>query len=354
MEDVGDLLFHLDERVIHTLPALYFRPGFLTLEYFAGRRVRYIAPFRLMFVFCLLAFFFSHMAMNVSKDVAVHERNAPSAESTGDSATRPKDAAAAFAAATTPEEVRSIYAARSEEMRNAADNEELPTIARMGMEAGQTMLWKSANERLIAMKAEALPPPDALPGNGHDSDMSTFPVTVHVSWLPDAVNERLSEGMAHMKANIILVKNGGPKQKEAARRILDGVFGVLPQVMFVLLPIFALILKLFYVFRRRLYMEHFIACLHSHAFMFLSLLLLSVLGMLAGWAKPHVAPLASALGLIQLVMFLWIPIYLLIMQKRIYRQGWPMTVIKFWLVGSIYFWLLMAALCIAVVISLAH
>ena len=40
--------------------------------------------------------------------------------------------------------------------------------------------------------------------------------------------------------------------------------------MFVLIPLFALLLKLFYVFRRRLYMEHLIVALHSHAFLFLA------------------------------------------------------------------------------------
>ncbi|KAG9609016.1 hypothetical protein KCV01_g4082, partial [Aureobasidium melanogenum] len=64
LEDAGDIFFHMDERIVHTVPPLFTRPGFLTLEYFSGRRVRYIAPFRLMFVFCLLAFFFVHVAVN--------------------------------------------------------------------------------------------------------------------------------------------------------------------------------------------------------------------------------------------------------------------------------------------------
>ena len=57
LEDTLDIVFHVDGRVLHTLPPLFARPGFLTLEYFSGWRVRYIAPFRLMFVLSLLAFF---------------------------------------------------------------------------------------------------------------------------------------------------------------------------------------------------------------------------------------------------------------------------------------------------------
>lgn len=54
--------------------------------------------------------------------------------------------------------------------------------------------------------------------------------------------------------------------------MVNGVFGKLPGAMLVLLPIYALLLKLFYVFKRRIHMEHLIVVLHSHAFLFLWLL----------------------------------------------------------------------------------
>jgi hypothetical protein len=50
----------------------------------------------------------------------------------------------------------------------------------------------------------------------------------------------------------------------------------------------------------------------------------------------------------------WLPIYLLLMQKRIYRQGWGMTIVKFWLIGGCYFWLLAFALSMAAVLGLTH
>ncbi|MHB8912839.1 MAG: hypothetical protein ACYC42_09380 [Lysobacter sp.] len=28
-------------------------------------------------------------------------------------------------------------------------------------------------------------------------------------------------------------------------------------------------------------------------------------------------------------MWVWLPLYLLLMQKRVYAQGWPMTVFKY-------------------------
>jgi hypothetical protein len=124
--------------------------------------------------------------------------------------------------------------------------------------------------------------------------------------------------------------------------------------MFVLIPAFAILLKLFYVFRRRLYMEHLIVALHSHAFMFLSLLLVTLVGMLSTWLRPHAAWTGYALGWLQAALILWLPAYLLLTQKRIYRQGWPMTLLKFWFVGWCYVWLLMFALMVAAALGMAH
>src|SRR5438876_9588744 len=54
--DVVDEFFKFDSKLLATLKPLLLRPGFLTCEYIAGRRVRYIAPFRLYFVITALWF----------------------------------------------------------------------------------------------------------------------------------------------------------------------------------------------------------------------------------------------------------------------------------------------------------
>lgn len=46
----------LDGRLLRTLAALFFRPGFLTREYLAGRRRRYVRPGRLFLVLSLALF----------------------------------------------------------------------------------------------------------------------------------------------------------------------------------------------------------------------------------------------------------------------------------------------------------
>jgi hypothetical protein len=169
------------------------------------------------------------------------------------------------------------------------------------------------------------------------------------------VNGRLTELARQIQKNWRTYRHGdATASAEAKQRMINGVFGALPPAMFVLIPVFAGLLKLFYVFRRRLYMEHLIVALHSHAFLFLSLLLITLTGMLSTWLRPHAAWAGSALGLLQGALMLWIPVYLLVMQKRLYRQGWPMTLLKFWCVGWCYFWLLIIAIGIAAALGMAH
>src|SRR4029077_9364095 len=56
LHDVADTILNIDSRIFRTLLPLYFRPGFLSNEYFAGRRVRYVTPFRLYFFLSVAAF----------------------------------------------------------------------------------------------------------------------------------------------------------------------------------------------------------------------------------------------------------------------------------------------------------
>ena len=55
--DFFDSLFGLDSRLLHTVAPLLRRPGFLTSEFTAGRRARYVPPLRLYLVSSFLLFF---------------------------------------------------------------------------------------------------------------------------------------------------------------------------------------------------------------------------------------------------------------------------------------------------------
>src|SRR5690348_7251764 len=74
--DFADTVLNIDSRIIHTVGPLLFKPGFLSLEYFAGRRVRYVSPVRLLVFIAVVTFLvaqwltpdFSSNAINFDSD----------------------------------------------------------------------------------------------------------------------------------------------------------------------------------------------------------------------------------------------------------------------------------------------
>ncbi len=56
VQEAAEGITHADSRVWRTVWPLLFKPGFLTVEYFAGRRARYLPPFRLYLVLSVLFF----------------------------------------------------------------------------------------------------------------------------------------------------------------------------------------------------------------------------------------------------------------------------------------------------------
>jgi len=330
VEDTLDMVLHIDGRVVHTVPPLLYRPGFLTLEYFSGRRQRYVAPFRLMFVLCLLAFFVCHIAID---NVGFTDTDLKASEGTGE-----------FAKDLTPDAVRTHY----EQVRKDIEkSNEDAGHGKKAMHRDVSAERDHANHRLSQLGAIPLPAQTEDGWNFHSKQ-------VDVTWLPDGMNRSINRSIEHMGTNLKGAMVGGEEGAAAQDRILAGVFSVLPQTMFVVMPLFALLLKVMYVFRRRLYMEHLIVALHSHAFLFLALLLGVLLGMLRAWLVPHGAWMGPPLTVLIWVLGIWMPVYLLIMQKRVYRQGWFLTTMKYLFVGWCYTWLIGFALGFAALLGLAR
>lgn len=100
------------------------------------------------------------------------------------------------------------------------------------------------------------------------------------------------------------------------RPFLGRLMAWLPRVLFLLLPLFALLLKLAYLRSRTLFAVHAITSLHVHAFAFLVFTAVKLLG--------YVPYLRSVRGLLLLLL----PVYLLLGLKRVYREGWVATLLK--------------------------
>ncbi|HEY6943271.1 DUF3667 domain-containing protein [Dokdonella sp.] len=344
MADVADTIFNVDSRIFRSILPLYLRPGFLTNEYFAGRRTRYVTPFRLFFFLCVISFF----AIQISLDFDDANFNLVGEGSSG-----------GIGHAQTAAEVDTRLQAALQGLATAraAAGNRAKAVAKLDKaesevrhKAEERIAWLKRRDDAVAAGHAAPPDPDAEDDDGGTLSIDGTPWDpvkhpIAISWLPAFANAKLNSMAHHAKDNI----NAARKHPgEAIARL----FSVLPQTLFVLMPLFALLLKIFYIFKRRLYMEHLMVALHSHAFIFLSLLLLVLLHLLAGWADTGAHWALPILNLLRAAVWTWLPIYLFLMAKRVYRQGWFMTTFKFCMVGFSYLFLLAFGLAGAAIASL--
>ena len=327
MHDVLDTVFNIDSRVFRSLVPLYFRPGYLTLEYFAGRRVRYVTPFRLFFFLCIVAFFAIQIALNLGDEKFTWNHGGING---GDVNT-----------AQTVADVEKRSAAELAGINKAIEAPNMPEGTIDSLKKAREKIQKRADERLAYLKARdeaqakgEKPPPD--PNIEDDGDIQldgkTWDPAAHplkVSWLPDFANTELNDMLVRAKENIVAAKKD-------PRRLIEAVFSRLPWTLGILMPLFAVLLKIVYIFKRRLYMEHLMVALHSDAFIFMSLLLLAILAMLKKWALTSAPGVEWLISLLRDAVWIWLPIYLFLMQKRVYRQGWIMTTIKYSIIGICY------------------
>jgi hypothetical protein len=104
-----------------------------------------------------------------------------------------------------------------------------------------------------------------------------------------------------------------------------GVLQTMPRMLFVLLPIFAGIVALFY--RGRKYPEHLYFAIHLHAFIFLALALSELMKFTQ---LPALVVVASTIAVI------WIPIYATLAFRRVYGGSLGRTLMKEMAIGAIY------------------
>lgn len=347
--DFADSVLNLDTRLPRTIWPLFSKPGYLTLEYFAGRRVRYVSPVRLFVFLSIVTFFVAQFTINWSSDAVNF------GDSDNDS----------FAKAASVEEVEKTRDEALAEMAKARKEAEGTPGADVGLRMGERAIRKKADERIAALRKEealsaaATDKPDTastrkvdddeeemnLSFNGTPWDAQTNPIAV--PWLPKFANDWINAQVGRGKGNI-------KRLKEDPNAFKDALLSAIPSTLFILLPLFALMLKILYVFKRRLYMEHLIVALHSHAFLCLALLLMFVTMGLQSWLAPDKGFLHGLFGWIDAALWVWMPIYLLVMQKRVYRQGWAMTVLKYCFLGFCYFLLLTTGAMFTMLFSLVR
>ena len=303
LRDLMEDLLDLDSRFIRTMKPLLFKPGRLTRDYMEGRRFRYAPPMRL-YIFSSIVFFL--LAALLSSDwISIGS----SVDENGNI------------------QVVGDHADERQEIEEALKN--LPPEAQQKIDVEKTL--SELKDKDVTVGSDAFKVED-IQFNDEPWNRETNPVDI--KWLPGWLNDRINdeiEDSPHKAEQI----------NENPNLIIDKVFDILPATMFVLLPMVALIFKFWYLFAKRYYIEHLIFSLHNHAFIFVSLIVI----LLANLAQTQLAaydyPVASdTMGWLAIVIGMWIPVYMLISLRVVYRQNWLMTIGKYVLIGLSYMTLL--------------
>ncbi|PNS08533.1 DUF3667 domain-containing protein [Solilutibacter silvestris] len=322
LEDVFESFWHVDGRIFRTLRDLLL-PWRVINNYLAGQRVRYIPPLRIFVILSLVTFFVAHFAIH--SETGAVRFNGQDTDS--------------IAAATTVEDVQRLRDKALAGIDKGAADKDNPAFVAGVMAAARDAVQAQANARIHDLedaKAKGLPVPppttivvdvpESHSDNSGDWNVTTKPV--QVSWLPGFANNALNAA----------VQRGAKNAKRFARdrsALFQAWVGSIPTALFFMVPVFALLLRILYLFTPWTYLEHLVVALYSHAFLLLGSLLCFLLSLTlrAVLTAGAVNTMITLVILAMMTILLWT-------QKRVYQQGWMLTLVKYFTIGSIYWFLL--------------
>lgn len=292
--------FGFDTKFFHSIVPLLIRPGFLTREYCVGRRERYIKPLRL-YLFSSILFFFCAGMFLPSPQLDLHPQNTTARTA----------------------------AERADDRKQLTDAMNQIKNAQGMSDIQKTAVIAALQGRLDATNGDktgtAVSIPDTKSKSGGDAD----------------INLGKSPFAQKLTAKIRKIKED-PQGFDN-----ELLYHAVPKLMFVFLPLVALLLKLFYIRRKHLYMEHLIFTLHCHALFFMALLA----GVLVISLTTHYGWPAEIKDWTGTFIKWYLVIYLFLALRNFYQQSWLKTLVKFCLLFIGYFGLaifgLLGALAVA-------
>ena len=126
--------------------------------------------------------------------------------------------------------------------------------------------------------------------------------------------------------------------KEKQKALEQAFFRYAPYAMFLLMPVFALYLKLLYLGTGRYYGEHLLFALHSNAFAYFQLAVIVLVGE----------------GFLRALSVLWMVVYLPMAMQRVYGGSKLVTGVRWMVLLFLHLLSLAAAIAAAVAIGLAY
>ncbi len=223
--------FHFDQHFFNTLKPLLFQPGKLTNEYMAGKRVRYLHPIK-MYIFISLVYFLflfnSHTEIVQIKSDPLTKTEIVKLDSVINTNT--------FLSA----QQKEAELAKINKFKIVKKGNKIDTVY-----TGVNDDFITTGDTYDANYDQYLTRQQKLPPNKRDGLLTRFYYKKAFSW----------------------DKNGVDSKKAVEEAVQHNT----PKMMFLLLPLFALLLKLTFWKSKKYYVEHLIYSFHFHCFLFLFL-----------------------------------------------------------------------------------
>lgn len=282
---------HFDSKFFDSMKYLLLRPGFLPAEYIKGKRASYLNPVK-KYVFTSAIFFIlffsvfkatESIELNVDKDLTREDRQSYIRK--GETAMQKNPADSSWAVL----------------LRDLRDTTKKLTNRDL------ILYWDDFNFFNVGKRSYKN-------REMYDSVQRSLPAAERDNWLQKKLQIR----------NLELKKKYQFDPDNGARKMFDAFLHKLPVLLFVSLPFFALLLKLLYFRRKKIYYaDHGIFSIYHYIFsffLFVFVLGLDKLNDLIDW---------KWLEWLGLLIFLSGGVYLFIAMRRFYGQGFFKTLLKF-------------------------
>ncbi len=293
-----ETFFSIDGRIARTVPDLLLKPGRVTRAYLDGKRARFIPAFRLYVLASLI--FFVLMPLLTGQGFRVNLDGAPTMEEARAGIERE------FAAGEITEAERAEALAALDQLEQAW-NDGLPGLV---PEPPQTDPAREEADAPADGDWEGFIPKDAL----------------------DAIRASGEAGNSEASSFADVMEN--------PNRLAAQTQEWIPRMMFVMLPVYACLLALTYLWRRQfLFFDHLIVSLHFHSALFFAM----SLGMLAA--------LLIGYGWVALALMIYSNWYLYRLHRVVYQRSGYSSILRTLTLDIVYFGMLMSALLTAVILG---
>ena len=355
LADAADSFLNWDAKFLKSLGVLVITPWRLTNDFNAGRRVRFVHPLRL-YLLASIAFFLLAKLLNITPGTP--GQLSPENRAELDRSLSQLSGATSMLNEEQRLRIDSLHTRLNgpEAAHDAHEKAVLENLAGKLPRFARKKALKPEDVTKLEAVLNAVPPQPPLPVSGSEPPPLTMDQSAPaaaVSTATPSVNFRPGihfDGKSDSPLGTWLEARAKEKlgaDGTKSQLFLETFRSNVPSMMLCCVPLFALILKLLYVRRRRFYVEHLVYALHIHTFIYVAVVVVTLVKL--GSEKILPAPI-QVLLVVALAVTAAAQVFISI--RRVYGQGWIMTTLKFLLGGFIYSFVITAGLIATIVVTL--